>query len=72
MHVNLTPPLRFLIIIVFECLFIFVCRKLIEGFMRYNNRTMPKRIVMLRDGVSESQFPIVLKNELKVSRHVYF
>ena len=41
------------------------------NFYRSNGQTKPKRVIFYRDGVSESQFQIVLNDELKALRKAF-
>ncbi|MQM04717.1 hypothetical protein Taro_037521 [Colocasia esculenta] len=42
-----------------------MCRRLVDKFAQANNNSKPQKIIYFRDGVSDSQFDMVLNEELR-------
>jgi len=43
----------------------------LECWQKFNNRQLPKKIVIYRDGVSEGQYPLVLRHELSAFHQAF-
>jgi hypothetical protein len=47
-----------------------VVQDMLKEFYRRNNRKKPEALIYYRDGVADSQFPVVLEHEYKAFREV--